>query len=265
LLWFDGANYRLVSQEDIRDEDKVDADYFVRSIIQSTASGKYDDAAAAAKLALEQFAGEPILLSTISSLLSGDKVGICEAIIDEHLNQRPGDPKALLCKAELLLHNFRINTPPQAELVKESEQLVDRALSTSGRKDWQEAELLRCDIARLSAEDAEKVEGLYKTCVEKFPGFAAARFGLALHYLNSDPEKALAEFAAGEKLRPNDLNFPLGQAQALIRSARLDQAVAAIDRARLLNPTHPLLRILTDEIESARSKISVNQEPRTLH
>ncbi len=265
LLWFNGEGYRLVSQEDIRDEDKVDADYFARSINQYTAVGNYDDATAAAKLALQQFGGDPKLLSVISGLLSGDKAGICEAIIDAHLEHRPGDSEGMLCKAELLLHKYRLATPSQEQLVQEADQLVTRALSTSGRKDWQEAELLHCDIARLSNKNPEKVETLYQEVVSKYPNFAAARFGMALHYLETAPEKALQHFSAGESLRPTDPSFPLGQAQALIRCHRLDEAYAAIERAKRLSPSHPMLHILVDEIEKAKTNSMVDQDPQRYH
>lgn len=265
LLWFNGENYRLVTQEDIRDEDKVDVDYFVKSINQYVISGNYFDATAAAKLALQQFPGEPALLETVEGLLSADQIGICEAIIDEHLNHRPGDPKGQFAKAELLMHKFRAATPPQMELLKQANDLISRSISTSGRKDWKEAELLLCDIARLSGEDALKTEASYKTCIDKFPDFAAARFGLGLHLLNSDPEKALEQFNEGTKLKPNDLNFPLGRAQALSRLNRFDEAETAINRARELNPTHPMIKIVADEIEKGRSISQPNSQSKTLH
>jgi tetratricopeptide (TPR) repeat protein len=265
LLWFNGENYRLVSQEDIRDEDKVDAEYFVRSINQCTALGNYDDAVAAGKLAVQQFGGDPILLNVISGLLAGDRTGICEAIIDAHLNHRPGDPAGMLCKAELLLHKFRITSPAQMDLVKEADQLVTRALSTSGRKDWQEAELLHCDIARLSEDNPEKVEKLYQEAVNKYPNFAAARFGFGLHYLETAPEKAIDQFMAGENLRNNDPSFPLGQAQALIKCNRFDEAQAAIERAKRLNPAHPMVRILLDEVEKFKANPVADQDQKRYH
>ncbi len=266
LLWFDGENYRIVSQEDIRDEDKVDADYFIRSINGYTAAGNFEDAAAAAKLALQQFAGEPNLLTVVSGLLLGDKSGICEAIIDAHLDQRPGDPSGLLCKAELMLHKYRVSSPSAINLVREAEQLVNRALSTSGRKDWQEAELMRCDIARLSGDTpAEKIEALYEEIVNKYQNFAAARFGMGLHYLETDPEKALNQFGAGENLSPNDPTFPLGQAQALLKLKRFDEAQGSIERAKRLNPNHPMVRLLQGEISNAKTSSSSEQEPKRYH
>ncbi|HEY9733051.1 MAG TPA: hypothetical protein V6C89_14125 [Drouetiella sp.] len=254
LLWFDGKDYRVVSQEDIRDEDKVDADYFVRSINGYTAAGNFEDAAAAARLALQQFSGEPKLLSVISGLLAGNKAEVCEAIIDGHLDQRPGDPPGLLCKAELLLHKYRVGPPSAVNLVREAEQIVTRALSTSGRKDWQEAELMLCDIARLSGgNSAEKVENLYQEVVNKFPNFAASRFGMGLFYLENDPDKAITQFSAGESLSPNDPMFPLGQAQAYLKSKKIEEAKAAIERARLLSPNHPMLNLLQEEVTKAQA------------
>jgi len=266
LLWFNGENYRVVSQEDIRDEDKVDAEYFVRSINGYTAAGNFEDAAAAAKLALQQFGGDPNLLTVVGGLLAGDKSGICEAIIDSHLDQRPGDPPGLLCKADLLLHKYRLGAPAAIELVREAEQLVNRALSTSGRKDWQEAELMRCDIARLSGDSSpEKVESLYQEIVSKYPNFPAARFGAGLYYLEINPEKALTQFGAGENLSPGDPMFPIGQAQAFLKSNRFDEAQAAVERAKRLNPTHPMLRILQDEITNAKTSSSAEKEPKRYH
>ncbi|MBS2002123.1 MAG: hypothetical protein U0103_01010 [Candidatus Obscuribacterales bacterium] len=249
LLWFDGKDYRVVSQEDIRDEDKVDADYFIRSIIGYTAASNFEDAEAAAKLALQQFHGEPKLLSVVTGLLAGNKADICEAIINGHLDHRPGDPAGLLCKAELLLHKYRVGSPSATELVKEADQLVNRALSTSGRKDWREAELMRCDIARLSGDKgADKVESLYEDVVSKFPNFAAARFGAGLFYLEHDPEKAITQFSAGEELSPNDPMFALGQAQAYLKLQKVEGAQASIDRAKKLSPAHPMLALLQEEL-----------------
>jgi hypothetical protein len=254
LLWFDGKDYRVVSQEDIRDEDKVDADYFVRSITGYTAAGNFEDAAAAAKLALHQFGGEPKLLTVVSGLLAGNRADVCEAIIDRHLDQRPGDPAGLLCKAELLLHKYRIGSPSSTNLVKEADQLVNRALSTSGRKDWQEAELMRCDIARLSGDSSiEEVENLYQDVINKFPNFAASRFGMGLFYLENAPDKAITQFSAGEKLSPNDPMFPLGQAQAYLKLKKLEEAKAAMERAKSLNPSHPMLNLLDEELTKAQS------------
>ncbi len=253
LLWFDGKDYRVVSQEDIRDEDKVDADYFIRSINGYTAAGNFEDAEAAAKLALQQFGGDPKLLTVVNGLLAGNKISVCESIIDGHLEQRPGDPAGLFCKAELLLQKFRVGKPAAIELVKEADLLVNRALSTSGRKDWQEAELMRCDIARLSGDSsAEKVETLYEEVVSKFPNFAAARFGSGLFYLENDPEKAINQFIAGESLSAGDPMFALGQAQAYLKLKKLDQARSAIERAKQLSPTHPMLPMLEDELAKAR-------------
>lgn len=251
LLWFNGQDYRVVSQDDIRDEDKVDADYFVRSINQYCAAGNFEDAAAAATMALQQFGGEPKLLEVIPNLLSGNKTDVAEALIEAHLNERPGNPPALLCKAEALLQRYRHSSTLAPEALKEANAIVDRALSTSGRKDWQEAELLRCDIARLSGESDEKVESLYKEAVNKYPSFAAARFGFGLHYLDKDPEQALVQFATGENLSPNDPTFTIAQAQALLKCKRLEEARVALERAKRLVPSHPMVRILDDEIANA--------------
>lgn len=253
LLWFDGQHYRVVSQEDVRDQDKVDVDYFTRSINLYAAQGNYEDAAAAAKLALQQFPGDPALLNVVTGLLNGGKGGICEAIVDMHLAKQPEDPLGLLFKSELLLHNYRIGTPPKQELLKEADKLVQKAMKLSGRADWQEAELLQCDIARLSKVEPDRVESLYLALTSKYPKFPAAKYGLGLHYLDTKPELAAQQFAAGESLMPTDPLFLFGQVRALIKATRYEQAAAILERAKPLNPNHPLLRILADEIKKSSS------------
>jgi predicted Zn-dependent protease len=76
---------------------------------------------------------------------------------------------------------------------------------------------------------------------------------MGLFYLENDPDKAITQFSAGESLSPNDPMFPLGQAQAYLKSKKIEEAKAAIERARLLSPNHPMLNLLQEEVTKAQA------------
>ena len=88
-----------------------------------------------------------------------------------------------------------------------------------------------------------------RTLDKLLPHFRCPKCGdqLAAPALVTIAEVALEHFTRGEALAPEDPDYPLGRARALIRLRRMDEAREACERGRELAPEHPRIA----EIEAA--------------
>lgn len=121
---------------------------------------------------------------------------------------------------------------------------VEAALAVD--PDHLEAALLRANALHLAADPAARAA--YEQVVARHPGCAEALHDLGLFDLEADPAAALARFEAAAAAAPDDADHPVGAARALLRLGRLDDAGAALERARALDADHPRLGQLDHEL-----------------
>lgn len=105
----------------------------------------------------------------------------------------------------------------------------------------------------LSAQLLKQAEMHLSRALELKPNFPEAACGLcrvarARRSLERDASVALAWFVRAEALAPSAAEWPLGQARALARLGRFDEAEAALARARRLDPKHPQLRAVESSL-----------------
>jgi tetratricopeptide (TPR) repeat protein len=97
--------------------------------------------------------------------------------------------------------------------------------------------------------DEAGARACFAAVITRCPGEAAPHFNLGVMALDSDPQAALDHFTRGESLAPDDVDYSLGRARALVRLGRAEEARQALARARDLDPEHPRIA----ELESSLS------------
>lgn len=81
---------------------------------------------------------------------------------------------------------------------------------------------------------------ILEECLQKVPGDVFARQVLASCYQTQGrQEDSLAQLVEAERLCPTDITLPLACANNLLQLRRMDEALAAIERARKIDPDHP--------------------------
>ncbi len=127
------------------------------------------------------------------------------------------------------------------DALREALELLDRLGAHTSTGD----ELLRAALLRaLGAADA--AWDAYADIAARDPTSAGAH--AALGELAKDPLAALAHFMRASAADPALVDGPLGEARALLRLGRRDDATAAVARARALDPQHPRLGRLEFEL-----------------
>jgi Flp pilus assembly protein TadD len=120
----------------------------------------------------------------------------------------------------------------------------DRALAL--RPGDSRAQLARCVLLKAMGDVERAIRG-YEQLLVAEPDHAEAHYNLGRSLLDRDPTAALAHFVRGEQLEPNDPDYHLGCARALVKLDRKMEARWSVDRARRLAPDHPRLA----ELEAA--------------
>jgi Flp pilus assembly protein TadD len=106
----------------------------------------------------------------------------------------------------------------------------------------------RALILRLRGRDDDAL-AIYREILAHHPGSAVAHYNIAIMLLGRTPAEALAHFAAGAALDPEDADYPVGEARALVALGRRSEARRALARAKELAPDHPRIAELTRALD----------------
>ena len=101
---------------------------------------------------------------------------------------------------------------------------------------------IRLGLAFLATKKPRKAEGQFRKALKIVPDDPEAWSGLATALRARNKLKAALEAHAEVNERaPNHASFRLNHADTLLRAGRPKEAAAAVDKARALDPHHPLL------------------------
>jgi Flp pilus assembly protein TadD len=188
--------------------------------------------------AAASFRGDPELLGYLPQLLGAGKTDLVGQIAAAHIALKPNDAEGYFWLAMAVYDNVNRGALPRAYLVQ-AEGHLERALAI--KQDFADADCALCHVARARG-DEEAALRCFARAVEKYPGNARLLGDLAALELKRAPVDALEHFRRAERLDPNDADFALGSARALVALGRLVEARDATERARALSPQHPRLR-----------------------
>jgi tetratricopeptide (TPR) repeat protein len=190
---------------------------------------------------------DPLLLRLVPILMvKGDStMGRCLA--DAYVKRRPEDADGHYRAAEALLTCVLIGEEP-AERVADVKAGLERAVAL--RPGHRDAALALCNLLRRERR-TEEGRIAFAKLVQDHPDWDMAHAGLASMVIEADPETALVHFTQAERLNPEDANYPVGCARALLALGRKAEAREAVKRARKLTSVHryfaTIERALSDE------------------
>jgi len=196
-------------------------------------------------------AGDPLLLALVDVAAHHGEAGraVAEALLTAHREAPRADPAATrraaveahLAAARLEVEGARSGVDGP-EAFDRARAALDEALALD--PDQVDAALLRATVLRaLGAHDAAR--DALEAFVARQPACAQALVALGALLLElGEVEPARARFAAVR----GDADAALGEARALLRLGRLDEAAAAVDRGRSLDAEHPRLGPLEHEL-----------------
>lgn len=183
------------------------------------------------------YAGDELLLRFVPLMLGRGYVRISQAIADDHSRRRPDDAEGHYWAGEVLFESIKYNVEPPSRLV-EVRGSLERAVSLDSAH--LPAALSLCNVLR-AEKRLDEARAAFEALLQRHPACAEAHFNLAVMLLEGDPQRALAHFEAGERLAPDDADYPVGRARALVALGRAVEARQALVHARELNPSHPRL------------------------
>ena len=182
-----------------------------------------------------QLAGHKVLLEFIPPLLSVGKASLAARVAQAHVDSWPNDPLGHYWLAEILIQAIAHGAVNVARL-EDVQRLLERALSVDSSH--AQSLVARANLPRLRG-DTESAYAALSELVAQRPDLADAHFHLGLMALDKAPAKALEHFTSAEEAGPEQADYPLGRARALIRLGRTDEARQALARGRELCPEHP--------------------------
>jgi tetratricopeptide (TPR) repeat protein len=233
LLWWTGdQGYSAASDVDER---CLKRDAAVRSIAVIRETQGIEAAFPTIEAALEEIPGDRALLDLIPRLLQVGKNSIAGAIVDAHRRLHPDDAEGWFWDGEITFRLINGRLWGQDKL-PEAEASLKRALKL--KPDHFGAQVTFASIARMRGDDAGAIAA-YERLIETHPESDVPHYNLGAMFLESQAEKALAHFVAGEKKAPEDADYPVGCARALVRLGRRSEAEEALARGTKLNPDHP--------------------------
>lgn len=194
----------------------------------------YEEAVSDLRNALDKLPGDPELMVFIPGLIQAGGTGLATAILDAHIEAHPDDAEAYFHRADALIQIVVHGALPLERLPGAEEDLRK---SLALKPDYEQAEVALCNIKR-TAGDIEGARAGFAKVLEKYPKSGLARFNVAILDLENDPESSLKRFAEAEALYPDDSDYSIGCARALVKLGRNDEAREALARAKALNPEH---------------------------
>jgi tetratricopeptide (TPR) repeat protein len=189
------------------------------------------------------YATDPLLLRFVPLLIEGGYARLSHAIADNQRKLAPDDADGHYWSGEVLLQsmNHGVESPDRLPEVR---QALEKALAL--REDHLPAALSLCKV--LCAERRfDEAKSAFQKVVLEHPDCAEAHFNVAVMALEGEPQLALIHFQQGERLVPEDPDYPIGCARALLRLGRKDEARHALARGKKLTNAHPRFA----ELESA--------------
>jgi tetratricopeptide (TPR) repeat protein len=181
--------------------------------------------------------GRVELLPVAVDLIRVGKYTLAASIIGQRLAVAPNDVNALMLDARITINLVREGLVGPEHLASADARFA-RVLELEPKN--LRGLLMWSEVPRFSGDPRASIPR-YATVIERFPGCEVAHYNLACLLLASQPDDALAHFAAGERLCPEDADYPIGRARALLALGRLQEAGVAAARARQLAPNHPQL------------------------
>lgn len=241
--------------------DPVTISSLIRKYLQEQ---KLAEAVRAAKLALKQCPGAPALRTCFMDLLVANRLGICEALADAHIEKNPNDPFGFYAKAEVFLRGYIDNGGRAHALLGEARDLAERATVLNHNAGWPELDQLKCNIARLMNLDPATISHMYETLLAKYPYFAQAHYNYGLFFLYRQPLNAMEQFERALRIEPNNVEFVIAKVRACILSGQYSLAQSTLNRAKELCSHHPMIHFLSKEIEN-KSRPPARIEPVRFH
>jgi hypothetical protein len=181
------------------------------------------------------FPSDRLLLKFVPLLLDQGYGRLSGAIADGHRRIAPDDPEGHFWLGETLFRSVNHKAQPP-ERLPEARQALERALAL--KPDHLAAAGSLCNVLRAEGRLAEARAG-FEHLLQQHPDASEAHFNLALMVIDDDPALALVHFQRGGQLVPDDPDYPVGVARALVKLGRKDEARQALALARTLTPDHP--------------------------
>ncbi|MEZ4373775.1 MAG: DUF1266 domain-containing protein [Polyangiaceae bacterium] len=97
--------------------------------------------------------------------------------------------------------------------------------------------------------------------VEIQPNDAVLRYNYGSVLERRDSELALQQYEAGQRIDPEDIDFPLGISRVLVDLGRVEDARAALDRAQTLDANHGALQRLRELVERGAPRPPLPRQP----
>lgn len=243
--WVPGIGYEPIRQLSPDEEETLRTDALLRSAAAAFEVSGAEAAGPAIERALAEVPGAPSLMEFVPELLQVGKSGVAGAIVDSRLAAHPDDPDAHFWMAEIVIQVVAHGAWP-TEKLSEADEHLGRALAL--RAPFPEADTARCNLLRLRGDQAAARE-CFVQVASRYPDRAEPHFNLGIMALDFAPQEALSHFARGEAISPDDADYPLGRARALIRMARASEATEALRRAEELDPEHPRLAEVREALQ----------------
>jgi tetratricopeptide (TPR) repeat protein len=209
-----------------------------RAIRSAAERGGIRSALGAIEEVAQYHRGDCELLAYAPQLLGAGRADLLGHIASLHIALRRDEADGYFWLAMAIYDNVNRGVH-SAQMLKQAEVHLMRALEL--KPNYPEAACGLCRVARARG-DREGARRCFERAIARFGQDPSLHGELADLELERDPNVALAWYARAEALAPDDAEWPLGQARALARLTRFDEAEAALARARRLNPQHPRLR-----------------------
>ncbi len=201
--------------------------------------------------ALAKIPAEPMLMRFMPRLHQLGALELALRIADAHREHRPDNPEGHFWSGQAIVEAITRGEKLHA-LLPEVEARFRRALELC--PDYPDAEIGVANLARFRKEPAE-AERVLGAMLERHPTHAVGSYTLGLVLLDERPAQALDCFTVSEAADGKDAaDYPRGRARALLKLARLDEALLAAQRAKLLAPADKRIDNLIAEILQRRAQ-----------
>lgn len=245
LTWDGGEAARLGE----RHRFAVKRDAYLRAIRSTIARGGIRAALPLVEEAAREIR-DPELLRWAPELLGAGRADLVERLATLQVARDPNDAGAHYWAALSILDGVNRRALPAPALAQAELHLRTALTLEPGFAD---ADCALCQVAR-ARRGAAAARDCLRRALERHPSSPRLLFELASLELARDAEAARDCFARGEAAAPDDAEFPLGQARALIALGRAADARAALERVRALQPRHPRLRELDARLRSGKAR-----------